>query len=382
MKLYYLAYARLPSSKAHGLALMKMCESFSRAGIATTLFVMHRRDAPEPDPFLAYGVPRIFTIHYVPVPDLTNIFPWKLAFGLQSALFYFETFFTILFAKSPDTFLYTRNAPFALLTFFGFNVAYECHAIPARPKSFFWLCRHMDRIVVISESLRALFIAQGFASNKLLLAPSGVDLNIFMTDTSRQEAREKLNLPLDAPIVVYTGSFTTMGEDKGMQDSIQALASVPGALFVAVGGRTEDRERYGTEATQAQVADRVRLLPPVSQETLALYQRAADVLLMPFPDTQHYRFHMSPLKMFEYMASGTPLIASDLPTIRSVLNEETAVIVPPNDPKTLAQAIQRLLNDTEHGIRIAQRAQKEVVQYSWDHRSQQVLQHLAPLMNN
>ena len=82
---------------------------------------------------------------------------------------------------------------------------------------------------------------------------------------------------------------------------------------------------------------------------------------------------MSPVKMFEYMAGGRPIIASDLPTIREVLNEKNAVFVPPDNPSALAQAIEELLKHPERAQEFARQAKRDVLAYSWDERTKRIL---------
>ena len=93
---------------------------------------------------------------------------------------------------------------------------------------------------------------------------------------------------------------------------------------------------------------------------------------MPFPDIPHYRNHISPVKMFEYMASKRPIIATDLPTIREVLYESTAIIVPPGNPEALAAAVRKLRENSTGGKACALRAYENVRRYTWDVRMQRV----------
>jgi glycosyltransferase involved in cell wall biosynthesis len=86
---------------------------------------------------------------------------------------------------------------------------------------------------------------------------------------------------------------------------------------------------------------------------------------------------MSPVKMFEYMAGGVPIVASDLPTIREVLNGTNAAIVPPGDAPALARAISQLLADAPRAQALAARAREEVRTYSWQERAKKVLSFIA-----
>jgi glycosyltransferase involved in cell wall biosynthesis len=106
---------------------------------------------------------------------------------------------------------------------------------------------------------------------------------------------------------------------------------------------------------------------------VALYQKAGDILLMPFPDIEHYAFYMSPLKMFEYMASRRPIVASDLPSIREILNENNAVLVKPGDCRDLAVNLRKVIIDKALGDNLAQQAFKDAQEYSWEKRAAKIL---------
>ncbi len=106
---------------------------------------------------------------------------------------------------------------------------------------------------------------------------------------------------------------------------------------------------------------------------------ACDILVMPFPDFPHYRLHMSPLKMFEYMASERPVIASDLPTIRDVLSEETAFFCRPGDAHSLASQILFIAGHVDESERRASLAFTLVsTRHTWEHRMQRILTAAKP----
>lgn len=104
-------------------------------------------------------------------------------------------------------------------------------------------------------------------------------------------------------------------------------------------------------------------------------QAAADVLVLPNTGTDETSVRFtSPLKLFTYMASGRPIVASDLPSIREVLDEQSAYLVTPDDAQALARGITRALSDT--GGRSA-RAFQLVQRYSWDERARGILAALS-----
>jgi glycosyltransferase involved in cell wall biosynthesis len=373
MRIYYIAHARIPTQKAHGLTIVKSCESFAAAGADVVLLVPRRKNLYNRDLFDVYNVSRTFNVRYLFVLDLLRRYSGRFAFSIQLLTFYASVFFFMLFRSRKNALVYTRETHVLLLSLLGFRVVYECHHVFDSRPGFFSRCRRAYRIITISHALKNIFIRNGFDEKNIIVAPSGVDLDTFAITISKADARRELNLPSDKPIVLYTGNFTTMGEDKGIADIIAALRNVPEVLFAAVGGNEPDQERYRALAQKHGVGDRVIFFGNSPQTKLALFQRAADVLLMPFPDMPHYRNHMSPVKMFEYMASGRPIIASDLPTIREVLNDKNAVIVPPGDPKALAGAIRRLLSDTTRAQKLAAQAFSNVAVYTWKNRTQRIL---------
>ena len=79
------------------------------------------------------------------------------------------------------------------------------------------------------------------------------------------------------------------------------------------------------------------------------------------------------MKLFEYMAADRPIVASDLPSLRYIINFHNSVLVTPDDVQALARGIERLLADPAHGATLASTARKEVEQYTWEKRAQSIL---------
>jgi glycosyltransferase involved in cell wall biosynthesis len=151
---------------------------------------------------------------------------------------------------------------------------------------------------------------------------------------------------------------------------------LPDTHLLLVGGGEEDRARLRNLEAFAAARDRIRFQDQVPPDEVPLYLRAADVLVLPnsgrFAISRHYT---SPMKLFEYMAAGRPMVASDLPSLREVLNhEENALLVPPEDPKALAQAIIRLLTDPSLKDRLVASAAGNVIRYGWPQRAMGILE--------
>jgi glycosyltransferase involved in cell wall biosynthesis len=156
---------------------------------------------------------------------------------------------------------------------------------------------------------------------------------------------------------------------------LRALARVPEASGLIVGGHgaEPDLGRLKALAADLGIANRVTFTGLVDPERVPAFLMAADVLALPNPASAISTNFTSPLKLFEYMAAGRPIVASDLPAIREVLTHEVdALLVPPGDDAAMAAAIARLLEDRALAGRLAAAAQDRVRDYGWDTRAERL----------
>jgi glycosyltransferase involved in cell wall biosynthesis len=177
--------------------------------------------------------------------------------------------------------------------------------------------------------------------------------------------------PRRPPLVAYAGHLYPW---KGVDVLIEALAQVPAPALRGriIGGHAAepDLARLRTRAEQLGLAGRVEFTgfqpPPVVAAELA----AADVLVLPNRGTAVSARYTSPLKLFEYLAAGRPIVASDLPALREVLRDnENARLVPPDDPRALAEALLAVTRDPALAVRLARGAFDTAAEYSWDRRA-------------
>lgn len=378
----YITSSRLPTEKAYGYQIAKMCEQFARVldtGNTIELWAPLRKShtAESVAGFYreSYGIKKFPLFRRVGAFDWLRL-QWligPLAFQLH-VMDVFVGALLRLMARPRRITVYSRDWWTLFFTFFGIRVIHECHRVSMNEKIFFALARRAEKIITVTEALKQRFREKGFQADSILVAPDAVDLTLFDPPVTKDDARERLGLPRDAHIVGYMGRLKTMGMEKGLTTILDALEQLPDPpRLLAVGGASEDREEYQEAASARHLNGKTLFIERVPQEKLALYQKACDVLLMPFPNLEHYAYYMSPLKMFEYMASGRPIIASDLPSVREILNKENAVLVPPEDAEALARAIEDLLNDPEKAERLAKRARKDVEAHTWEQRAEKIV---------
>jgi glycosyltransferase involved in cell wall biosynthesis len=200
-----------------------------------------------------------------------------------------------------------------------------------------------------------------------------VDLSRYRSLT-RESARAHLNLPASDKLAVYTGHLYTW---KGAGVFAEAVSKAEGLRGLLVGGRQDDVERMRRTVTENGWRN-VEIVGHVSPSEVPYYQAAADILVLPnSAQAEISRSYTSPLKLFEYMAAGRPIIASDLSSLREILNEDNALLVTPDDPAALAAALHQLLADSALGQRLANRARLDVEAYSWQSRAEQILKRAA-----
>jgi glycosyltransferase involved in cell wall biosynthesis len=174
------------------------------------------------------------------------------------------------------------------------------------------------------------------------------------------------------PVVGYAGHLYAW---KGVDVLLRALALVPDAHGLIVGGhpREPDLERVKALAQSLSIADRVTFTGLVEPATVPNYLARAMVLVLPNPASAISTHFTSPLKLFEYMAAGRAIVASDLPSIREVLRDnEQALLVPPGEAEPLAAAIRRVLEDRLLAERLARAAYAEAPQYTWARRAEKL----------
>jgi glycosyltransferase involved in cell wall biosynthesis len=163
--------------------------------------------------------------------------------------------------------------------------------------------------------------------------------------------RRQLEISPDVPVVLYGGTFESY---QGLAELIQAIPVVrskfPAATFVLVGAENGSGNAIRTQAASLIQAGALRIIDRQPRHVISSYLSMADVLVSP-------RSHGGnlPLKVFDYLAAGRPIVATDIPTHRSVLSEQNAVLVPPHT-RGIAEGILSLLADPERAAGLAHAA--------------------------
>jgi glycosyltransferase involved in cell wall biosynthesis len=273
------------------------------------------------------------------------------------------SFFYIISKK--DDFIYSRDdMPLFLLSFFKKNIVYEAHM----PR-FNFIVKRFNKIVTISKGLKDFYTKKGVSENTIIVAHDAVDIKKFSIDISKEGARRMLNLPVDKKIILYTGHLYNWKGVDTLAKSAKYLNS--NELIVFIGGTTKDvlsfKKKYGN-------TQNIFILGQKPHKEIPYYLKSADVVVLPnSAESSISKYYTSPMKLFEYMASGTPIVASDLPSIREVLNEQNAILVQSGNPETLASGICQALNNEGFACKISSQALIDVKKYTWDKRVDDIM---------
>jgi len=373
MKIIYIANARIPTEKAHGWQIMKMCEAFSNNGADLELILPFRINTDELkkiDPFDYYKVNKNFKITIIKSFDPRFLFSWPsgIYIKLQLLFFIFGLLIYLFFKNNKKDFIfYTRDEqllPF--LQLFNLKIVWEAHNLPQHKKNYLKYWRKCHKIIAITSGLKNELLKNGLPTDKILVSPDAVDLNQFLdVKESKEELRKKLNLPFDKNLVIYTGHLYKW---KGIQTLVDAASFLSDQeLVVIVGGTDKDILDLKNKTKDLKNIIIVGHLP---QYLIPSYLKAADVLVLPNSAKSTISSnYTSPLKLFEYMAAQKPIIASDLPSIREILNDDNSVLIEPDNPLKMAENIRLILQNSQLGDKISKQSYSDVQKYSWRNRA-------------
>jgi glycosyltransferase involved in cell wall biosynthesis len=325
MKIFYIAFSRIPTEKAHGLQIMKTCEALARSGATVELVVPTRKNHIHEDAFQYYDVEKNFILKYIPSIDWV---PFGRAGFIASLIVFAEK---VHFSKSfwSADVIYSRDA-LVLLQYLllGRTLVYEAHTVPTFVSTF--VARRVKHVIVISEGLKDAYVARGIEAKKITVAHDAVDLD-FSKALSQRDARQKLGIPTEGSIAFYVGRIDA---EKGVETLAAAAKLLPEGYSVVIVGEGPEKDRLVKKYPRAV------FLPGTPYRDLPHILSAASVLVIPnSAKSVDASLYTSPLKAFAYLAAGIPIVASKVPALTSVLGD-SAMYFQADDAVSLAEALQ------------------------------------------
>lgn len=410
-KLYYFANTRIPSSRANTIQILEMCQAFAKEGVVVELVVPRKKEKIEnskqktekkiqdkdrklrkesrkpktrrrrggtDNPPQArwyrepaageaaltttisnlYGFEPKFTIRKLPIIDLM---PYEQRFKRLASLFYIiqEASFVVSSLRflKAEGIIYTRSKWIAFIfSLFRADVVFEAHDRTPGKDWDRYFAHRFQLVVGITQTIVDSWQKLGA---KVLLAPDAVSQRFFIK-ISQKQAREKLKLAKDKKIILYTGSFF---EWKGVDTLLVAAKKMPEYQFYFV-GNDQWPEHQARLAPYRKIKN-IHFTGHQPYSSIPFWLKAADILVIPnSAKTQKGREDTSPLKLYEYLASNRPIVASKVDSITSVVSMKRATYFQPDSLSSLVNVLKNLKEKSEVNS-------KKV--YSWENRVRDIL---------
>jgi glycosyltransferase involved in cell wall biosynthesis len=244
------------------------------------------------------------------------------------------------------------------------------------------VARNADHVLAITSGVANELVAGGVAADKVSILPNGVDPSRFLPVAPDAELRARLDLRAEDFVLVYCGSLTAY---EGLDDLIVAVGSLNPAIRarLVIVGEGPHLETLRAAATATRSGSAVTFLGAVPPAEIPRYWSLADAVALPRKPFKVCEV-VSPLKPFEAMAMGKPVILSDLPVSREIVRDgETGLICRPADPQDLAATLARVARDGALRNRLGAAARAWVVgHHSWKMNAQRLIEiydRLAPM---
>jgi glycosyltransferase involved in cell wall biosynthesis len=379
----YFADTRFPIERANGVQTMATCHALAEHGRNVVLVVRPDTARAARDPFEFYGVAPLLRLTIFEIAGHGSLRRRRLQF-LKAAY--------KIQKSHRSAVVYTRDLGLAALFLslprpYRPRLVYESHGIApivsaevpdllgnGREKPSATKLRRLERRVrrVWTRATAYVTITRALAVD--LAARYGPRPHVFVVPDGARAVDAVVSHESDAataPIAAYAGHLYPW---KGVDVFVRALALAPSVRGLIIGGHPgePDRARIEHLAHEAGVADRLEITGLLAPTKVAAHLSKATMLVLPNTASAISERFTSPLKLFEYLQIGRPIVASDLPALREVLTTETALFVPPGDAPALARALEHLATHPAERASLGEAARALAPDYTWARRAERL----------
>jgi glycosyltransferase involved in cell wall biosynthesis len=236
-----------------------------------------------------------------------------------------------------------------------------------------WTLRRASAILAVSEELRDNIAARGVDRAMIHVVPNGVDGTRF-SPGPKDEALRRSWGATDAPVLGFVGSLRPWHGVELLPDVLEGVRRRHEDVRLVVAGDGEMRTRLESDLLDRGLADATFFTGALPHDLVPPVIRSLDVALAPYPEPDH-AFYFSPLKLFEYMACGTPVVAARIGQIADVVDDgRTGLLHEPGDIEAIVDACCTLIEDRELAERIGRHAARDGAGYTWDANAGRVME--------
>jgi glycosyltransferase involved in cell wall biosynthesis len=379
VRFHYIAPSVLPSRTANSVHVLLQCDGLAQLGADITLYAKRSVSSNEE---LLLALRAAYGVDASRLRLITYYSHYSRADGLRIAVMALRS----MHADAWPEAILSRNlyAAFAIAVLQRRPLIFETHQLEQGARKAMqraiMRCPGVVTLLISQKLHEALVVHHGVGPRRPLvlhdaapdgIEPLGADAKRSVLLTHVPGAQKSWD--------AICGYFGQLHPGRGVEIIERMASARPTCLFVIYGGNEADVRRWRNANSAPNLYFGGHLPHPVALQIM----RSVDVLLMPYQqhvsigvaghDTARF---MSPMKMFEYMASGVPLISSDLPVLREILrSDENALLVPASDGDAWIAALDRLIANPAFSAQLALRSHDDYREnHTWTQRARQILQ--------
>ncbi len=368
MRIIYISESLIPSQFANSVHVLKMCNAMVELGHDVTLIGINNL-SDNSDIHKYYGVSSEIKLKLLKLNKLRYVN--QIINGLKIK--------NIVKSLNPDLLIGRSMPGFFFCSDLGIPYIFESHE-PILNKNyklngkFFKVLmlkkilgsKNIKSFVLISEELKKLYDFEEFPDLNVIVAHDAADKqNSFEIDSNWKKLYPLKNIG-------YFGSFY---QGKGIENFIQIASSYKKAHFHAFGGNVSQIKYFKSIAL-----NNVVFHGYVANYLLEYYRNNMDILLAPFGKRVEAQAGIdmssffSPIKIFEYMSAKKPIICSNLPVLKEVLNENNSILLNPDEIEKWNDAINIIIQDEKFAEQISNIAYNDFInKFTWFHRAKNIL---------
>ena len=214
--------------------------------------------------------------------------------------------------------------------------------------------KRIGTLFPISEAVKSFLVESGADPKRIVVLPSGVNVKAFAKVPPVDPKA------LQDPTILYVGRIS---KTRGLE-IFEAIAQSNEAKIVLVGEVEDQPLRHS----------RIRLDPFVPHSQVPSYYKMAQIVLLPYQHSLEHAQSISPMKLFEAMAAGRPIIASNIPTIREIIEDgETGILVDPTDIEGWIKAVRMLKKNPDLAVKLGFKCREKASDYTWQARARKIV---------
>ena len=235
----------------------------------------------------------------------------------------------------------------------------------------FFIAKKADAIITVAPGIRNILIKHGTNKDKITVIANGANTDLFKpvdTALTISELQTRYNVGKDDNVVIFVGNLMRWhGVECLIECAPTVLKTFPNTKFLIVGDGHIKKELMDMTETMG-VANKFIFTGKIPYEYIPAYINISDVCVAPFISARNAILGLSPVKIYEYLACGKPVVASNIRGVGELLeNSNSGIPVTPEDPAELANSIIKLFNDEVLREQMGVNGRKLVVsEYSWE----------------